>query len=147
MRVITAPNIYTQQLRDYPVFMAGGITGCDNWQKYVIEKLDNFKSNVVLLNPRRANFDTTDPTYAEEQIKWEFHYLKVAKTVMFWFPEGGLCSITLFELGWILGLGKKFEVGCHPKYVRAFDVNIQVRLRHPRKKIYDNLEELYGIDK
>jgi hypothetical protein len=62
MRIITAPEPY-EDADDIKVFLAGGITGCENWQSEVLDiisrKLENnmyFPNNIVFFNPRREVF-------------------------------------------------------------------------------------------
>lgn len=51
------------------VFLAGGITGCPDWQAAVVRMVGD--ANVVLLNPRRENFPMDDPKASLDQILWE----------------------------------------------------------------------------
>ena len=47
-----------------PVFLAGGITNCEEWQKVVINYFkENWKHErgIIFLNPRRDSFDVTNP--------------------------------------------------------------------------------------
>lgn len=55
------------------VFLAGGITGCQDWQAQMIAALKNL--DVVLLNPRRAIW-ADDPKELRRQIAWERKYLE-----------------------------------------------------------------------
>jgi hypothetical protein len=53
MIYIEAPNSYQPASGDGPsVFLAGGITGCPDWQRDARALLD--AAPVVVLNPRRA---------------------------------------------------------------------------------------------
>lgn len=58
------------------VFLAGGISGCDDWQARAAAMLAG--SALVVLNPRWKNFPMDDPTVAEAQIAWEFRHLRRA---------------------------------------------------------------------
>jgi len=50
------------------IFLAGGITGCPQWQSTVTNKLlSEDASGGVLYNPRRADFPMSDPTAAQAQ--------------------------------------------------------------------------------
>ena len=144
MKVVTAPEERVLVADDSPViFMAGGITGCANWQDDVLEMFKNSRLPFTFINPRRRDFDVNDPRFSEEQIIWEYRYLEQSDFIFFWFPAEGACMITLFELGWALGANKEVRIGCHPDYVRAFDVHHQVKLRRPDLRIYDDVFELY----
>lgn len=73
MKIVTAVDMsYDIKLFDIWCFLAGGITGCKDWQKQVIDYLENQPDtdNLVIFNPRRENFPINDPSAAEEQIKW-----------------------------------------------------------------------------
>ena len=126
MRVITAPEPLTT---DRPsVFLAGGITGCPDWQAEVIERL--FDVNGVLLNPRRAAFDVSDPEAGPEQIRWEFEALAQCDIFSMWFCAETIQPICMYELGRHLALRIPSQVvlGVHPDYPRATDVDMQSRL-------------------
>ena len=83
------------------LFLAGGISGCPQWQDAVRESLQRRGRvpGLVLLNPRRAHFDVHDTSLADAQIRWEHAHLQRATAVSFWFPADTLCPITLYELG------------------------------------------------
>ena len=66
------------------VFLAGGITGCEDWQSRARALLA--PTGAWILNPRRAHFPLDDPTAAPHQIDWEFRHLRRADVVLFWFP-------------------------------------------------------------
>lgn len=71
-KVFEAPQLYQRESNDVFCFLAGGITGCPDWQKDIINSFedsikDNIK-NLVLFNPRRENFPIHDPNAANEQI-------------------------------------------------------------------------------
>jgi hypothetical protein len=40
-----------------------------------------------------------DPTATPAQIAWEYHHLKQAEAIMFWFCKETIQPIVLFELG------------------------------------------------
>lgn len=146
MRYFEAPDVYTPNGGlhgvETTVFLAGGITDCLDWQADMVELLWN--TDLVLFNPRRANFPIHDPNAAEAQIKWEHDHLRKADRILFWFPHSppSVCPITLFELGFWLGQDKRIAVGVEPGYVRESDVRIQTRLARPFVPIVNNLEDL-----
>lgn len=115
------------------VFLAGGITDCPPWQDEVIKKLEELGdifnlSRVVLINPRRKEWDIEDPTATIEQIKWEHKYLKKCDVVSYFFSNSeSLQPITLYELGkWA---NKKTSIVSIEKgYKREKDVYIQTAL-------------------
>jgi hypothetical protein len=132
------------------IFMAGGITGCPDWQSDVrrwLQPGDHVKQsrqNIILVNPRRANFNVNDPGSSQEQIEWEFRHLNMVDYIYFWFPKEGQCAITLFELGWALGANKKIRVGVEPGFHRSLDVYEQMKLRAPWVEIDSTLSQLYS---
>jgi hypothetical protein len=136
MDVIEAPNPHPQRT---DVFMGGGISGCPNWQKDVIYLLHDVPG--VIVNPRREGEFTEAIAY--EQITWEYHALRTADTVFFWFPMETMCPITLFELGvFTQRKDTRLIVGVHPDYARRFDVIRQLELARPEVVVQD---DLYGL--
>jgi hypothetical protein len=126
------------------IFGAGGITGCPKWQSEMAELLKN-TPGLVLFDPRRDDFDaalTRDPNIAHEQVEWEYYHLNASDAIYFWFPAEGLCSITLYELGKWGHTNKHIMVGCHPDYVRRFDVVKQLSLSRPDIVVVSTLKEL-----
>lgn len=146
MNVIEAPTYsFTKGMAPSPayIFMAGGITGCPDWQATMIEKLKDVEG--TLFNPRRKDFDVKDPSASQIQIHWEFDHLRKADAISFWFPEESICPIALFELGaWSKSAGPHLFVGCHPGYKRLNDVVMQMRLVRPHLKVVSSLDDLIG---
>jgi len=138
MRYIEAPNTYDGPGKS--VFLAGGITGCPDWQADVVKLLGN--SALTLFNPRRASFPIHDPAASDAQIKWEYDHLRKADAILFWFPRETLCPIALYELGAWSMTGKSIFVGVHPKYARRRDVELQTKLARPAVRIVYSIEDL-----
>ena len=122
------------------VFLAGGITGCSDWQSELTALLSD--TNLVVLNPRRQNFPAKDPLASAQQIRWEHKHLAMASLVSFWFPHETLCPITLFELGTFTMGQRPLLVGCDPKYARRRDIETQMSLYRPDVKVVESIEEL-----
>ncbi len=122
------------------MFLAGGITGCPDWQQVMLDLLADMP--LVVFNPRRANFPLHDPNAAEAQIKWEHGYLRKASAILFWFPCETLCPITLYELGAWTVLPKPIFIGAHPDYQRKQDIEIQTALVRPEVRLALSLEAL-----
>lgn len=144
-RYIEAPENYVKSPGDPPaLFLAGGITGCEDWQSDARDLLNASEAPVVILNPRRADFDVTDPAAGPQQIAWEYRHLRLADVIMFWFPA---CDpavttqpIALFELGGALErTGTRLAVGVDPGYPRLVDVIEQCRLARPTLPVYVSL--------
>ena len=138
MKYIESPTEY--QGKERSLFLAGGITNCPDWQAELTDLLRN--EDVVLLNPRRANFPIHDPNAAQEQIEWEYRHLRKADTISFWFPKETICPIVLYELGAHSMTDKPLFVGVHPDYARRQDVEIQTGLIRPEIEIVYNLDSL-----
>lgn len=136
MQYIEAPsNEVSEHMSS--LFLAGGITGCPDWQAGVVARLDDL--DITVYNPRRKNFPIDDPNAAREQITWEFHRLNMAETIIFWFCKETVCPIVLYEYGRQLALLEAnyvetrsvcptLFVGMAPEYSRRQDVEIQTEL-------------------
>lgn len=122
------------------LFLAGGITGCPDWQTDVVRMLSD--TSLIVFNPRRKDFPIHDPNAAEAQIRWEHQHLRRADAVLFWFPCETLCPIVLYELGAWSMTKKPIFVGCHPQYQRKQDVIIQTSLERPEVLVHDSLHNL-----
>ncbi len=137
MHYIEAPQAYHGN--EPSLFLAGGITGCPDWQKEMITKLQDLP--LAIFNPRRTHFPQ-HINVDREQIEWEYTYLRKATAVSFWFPEETLCPITLYELGaWSMS-DKKIFLGVHPNYQRIVDIKIQTALVRPDITLVQTLDEL-----
>ncbi len=122
------------------LFLAGGITGCPDWQKDMLEKLKD--TSLVIFNPRRASFPIADKNAARAQIEWEYIHLRKASAISFWFPCETLNPIVLYELGAWSMTNKKLFVGSHPTYQRVQDVWIQTAMVRPDVHVVASIEEL-----
>jgi hypothetical protein len=109
------------------------------------------QEDLLVITPRRNDFDTSNPDMSLEQIQWEFRELNNSSIISFWFPEETLCPITLFELGKALqkstassGMFSALDVviGCHPNYPRRIDVVEQTRLMNPKIRVVDSIPKL-----
>ena len=140
MKIVTAPEKYIVKENDVCVFLAGGITNCENWQQAVIKELqDKLNTDyLVIFNPRRENFPIDDPSAASKQIEWEFQWLDHTDIFSMYFA-GGISDqpICMYELGRnILRMQMRFPtdwqnrivISCEPNYNRRNDVYIQTQL-------------------
>lgn len=123
------------------VFLAGGISGCPNWQAEAIQYLPD---GVTACNPRRTDFPIGDPGAAPAQIDWEYDRLTEAVVVLFWFPVSVVPQpIALLEFGaWALRTHKPVAVGADPAYPRRFDVIYQAGLYRPDLPVRSTLTEV-----
>lgn len=114
---------------DPTLFLAGGITGCPDWQAKLCDLLRD--ERLVVFNPRRADFDVTDPNAAATQIRWEHDHLRAADAISFWFSAATIQPIVLYELGAWSMTDKPLFIGIEPGYPRWQDVTIQTSLARP----------------
>ncbi len=144
MKVVVAPEKYDPSPNDIKVFLAGGITGCEDWQSAVLKELDMLVCGVpfverklVVMNPRRENFPINDPNAAVEQISWEFKMLEMCDVFSMYFSDKQPQPICLYELGRnLLNMKLRFPttyksricISCNEKYERIQDVKIQTSL-------------------
>jgi len=135
--IVEAPKEYYGLLRNrWPsLFIAGGITGCEDWQKALIQSLQ--REEIIIYNPRRENFPIGDSSASEVQICWEFDKLLKADIVSFWFAFGTDNPIVLYELGmWGNSQpGRPIVVGVDEKYTRKTDVLFQTSLARPEIRV------------
>jgi hypothetical protein len=134
------PRYDAHDPEEQSLFLAGGITDCGNWQAEVIKMLVN--TGLVVINPRRKNWPMGDDAAAEQQIRWEHEHLQKSSMILFWFPPETLCPITLFEYGKWLVRTKPLFVGCHPRYRRLHDLQVQTMLERPNLNVFTDLEAL-----
>lgn len=138
MKYVEAPIIDREPAPS--VFLAGGISGCPDWQKEFVDKIRD--TDLTVYNPRRANFPMGDKEEGRKQIKWEAEYLDEAWCIIFWFPMETICPIVLFELGSWSMTDKPICVGIHPDYSRRFDVETQLEIRRPDVSTVYDLDSL-----
>ena len=135
MKVIIAPETYKPSRGECPitVFLGGGITGCSDWQSKVIEELENLSSlynmdDVVIFNPRREDFDISDPGASIEQIEWEHKYLKDCDVFTMYFEASDSPQpICMYELGKHQSKDRT-AITVQKGYLREEDVLIQSKL-------------------
>ena len=142
MKIITAPEKYDLKENEISVFLAGGITNCEEWQNKIIDYLKdnpyNDLNDLVVFNPRRENFPIDDKSAAQEQIEWEFNNIERCDIFSIYFC-GGISDqpICMYELGRnILRLQNRFPanwqerivISIEEEYKRKDDVIIQTRL-------------------
>lgn len=122
------------------IFLAGGITGCNNWQHDVIERLKysiDF-DRYCIANPRRDDFSIDDKNEAFNQISWEFNTLEKCDIFSMYFVGSESDQpICMYELGRnVVRMKEKYPrswkhriiVSIEDGYKRADDVNIQLSL-------------------
>ena len=134
MIVVTAPHLYIPKYDDITVFLAGGITGCRDWQQEVINNLFQMigkdDSQVVVYNPRQKDFNIDDLDATEDQITWEFQYLNKVDIFSMYFVGGDqIQPICLYELGRYTARPIcERVISVEKDYIRERDVVVQVSL-------------------
>ena len=135
MIVITAPHLYIPKYDDVTVFLAGGITGCRDWQKETIEHLRKFvgrdDTQVVVYNPRQEDFVGNYNLNATiDQIIWEYQYLNQVDIFSMYFVGGNqIQPICMYELGrYIKPYEEEQVISVEKNYIRKIDVVNQVAL-------------------
>ena len=93
------------------VFLAGSIDNgrASDWQAEVADALAD--AGVILLNPRRADWNPAWQADAEEpefvrQVRWELQALEQADIVLMYFAPGSQSPVTLLEMGLYARSGK-----------------------------------------
>lgn len=143
MFIVTAPQVIPAHLEHNPlIFLAGGISNCEDWQSKALEMLSSEESPMPtfgVLNPRRPNFNECEVI---KQIQWEWLHFQKACAAIFWFPKETLCPITLFEYGkWLMTSNPVF-VGTDPDYERRLDIVEQTRLENKEVVVFDQIESV-----
>ena len=161
-QIITAPS------REAPLFtslfLAGGITACDDWQKEVIAELEY--ENVSIYNPRREYFNIADTSAAYRQTTWEYERLEQMDIFSMYFcgwrtfntdqeDQELVQPICMYELGRnILRMQNRFPSDWHKRihisieegYPRAKDVIIQTELCAPSLFVATNADPKLHAD-
>lgn len=145
-QIIKSPQVWDRANDDRKsIFLAGGITGCTNWQDYVGKRIIDALP-IIVLDPRRENWNiNSDHIDSVVQISWECKHLRKSDHILFWFPCTSDCPIALFELGTYLEKNISISVGTDTRYNRRLDVEVQSLLVRPRIPIWHDLDKM--IDK
>jgi len=135
MKVITAPQFFSYEAGSFYIFLAGTIDMGDseNWQESVINWMSGWTDKVVLLNPRRQDWNSeweqdANNMQFREQVRWELDAMQCADLRFFVFATDennarkAKAPITLLELG--LHKDKPAIVCCPPGYYRKGNVDI-----------------------
>lgn len=113
------------------VFLAGSIEmgAAEDWQTTVERFFARDKTVTYLFNPRRVEWDSSwaQSIHNEqfcEQVNWETDHIELADVVFFYFDPKTKSPITLMELGYCLGKGKKVVVCCPDGFWRKGNVDV-----------------------
>lgn len=127
MQEIQSPNSFAN-IDKISVFLGGSIEmdTAEKWQDRL--KSDLSETDVVLLNPRRDDWDNSivqrayDPAFSE-QVNWELDAIDYADLIVFYFDPNTKSPITLMELGLFANSGKVI-VCCPDGFWRKGNVEI-----------------------
>lgn len=127
--ILKAPTPLAWTIRQKAVFLAGSIDmgAAPNWQEWMEQALSQM-SEVVVLNPRRDDWDSTwvqrksHPQF-REQVEWELDALERCDLIAMNFSAGSYAPITLLELG-LNATAAKIIVCCPDGYQRKGNVEI-----------------------
>ena len=139
MRYIEAPSP-ADGARGPMLFLAGGITGCPDWQRNAAQQMKDLRCEVTVLNPRRPAMPPGDKAH-DEQVAWEYAALERATVILFWFCAETVQPIALYELGRHAARGAALAVGAHPQYERRRDVLAQLSHARPDITVLTSLPE------
>ncbi|TAH18558.1 MAG: hypothetical protein EAZ08_10995 [Cytophagales bacterium] len=144
MRMIYSPDEVILGSEEKTIFLAGSIENgvAEDWQAMLAERLD--VPNLVLLNPRRKEWDANWKQSIEnqmfaEQVNWELAGLEMANLVVMNFSPATLSPISLLEFGLYARSGK-MVVCCPDGFWRKG--NIDVTCQRYKVKQVTNLADL-----
>ena len=144
MLLLKAPaNLNIIDPTDKTIFLASSIEmgAAEDWQEEVVQYFSDV--NVVLLNPRRDNWDPSweqsisNPQFYE-QVTWELNAMDLADKILINFLPNTKSPISLLELG-IYAHTDKVVVCCPEGFWRKGNVDIVCeRFNIP---VFDQLEQ------
>ncbi len=121
-------NLYYSS-RNTKIFLAGSIEmgAAENWQE-VIEDTFRHKSDLVIFNPRRDDWDSSwvqkeSNGQFNYQVNWELDKLTEADIIFMYFAPDTKSPISLLELG-LYADSKKMIVVCPDSFWRKGNVDI-----------------------
>lgn len=127
MFVVEPPNKVPKG--HFTIFLAGSIEmgKATDWQAEIIRRLNGY--DCVVLNPRRKDWDSSWVQSSENvnfttQVAWEMNGLEECELAVFYFEPGTLSPISLMELGWMSGMGKRCIVCCPEGFWRKGNVDL-----------------------
>ena len=145
MREIKSPKEPKLKENEFSIFLGGTIDmgKSENWQAKLSKDLSKL-DNVVLLNPRRDDWDDTWTQSIEnkqfnEQVSWELKWQEESDLIIYYFGPESKSPITLLELG-LFGTSKPTIVCCPEGFYRKGNVDIVCdRYDVPLVESYDEL--------
>ena len=151
-QVIKAPHPVPSGV--FSIFLGGSIDmgAAENWQERLSKDLADYSDELVLVNPRRDDWDSSwvqDPTPGTqfyEQVDWELEQQEDVSMIVYYFAAESKAPITLLELGIFgrgLGPGPFNVIVCCPKEFYRYGNVKMVCDRYNIKMVesYDDLLE------
>lgn len=145
MKVITPPNPIPYKDNKRIIFLAGSIEmgKAENWQNKLISEFRDEFIDVLVLNPRRNDWDSSwkqdyDNPQFYQQVQWELDSLDNADEIVMYFSPGTKSPITLLELG-LYANSKKITVICADGFWRKG--NVEIICQNYQIPLYNNLNE------
>lgn len=130
VRVIKPPHNPIKDKDLMTVFLAGSIEmgAAENWQQKVENYFSDNSIPMILLNPRRDDWDSSwhqeheNPQFYQ-QVNWELNALDSADLIILYFSPETMSPISLLELG-LHAKSEKLVVCCPPGFWRKGNVEI-----------------------
>jgi Nucleoside 2-deoxyribosyltransferase like len=142
MREVKAPSGPRFEIR---IFLAGSIEmgHAENWQERIASAMSEV-SNVVILNPRRDDWDSSWEQRADnpqffEQVNWELDMLDAADIVVMYLAPDTKSPISLLELGLCARSGT-LKVCCPEGFWRRG--NVEVVCGRNQIPLFETLDDL-----
>lgn len=153
MLFITSPEPHSNLDAYLTVFLAGSIEqgSARAWHGEVAKALEEFSDGLVLLNPRRVEWDSAlkqdiDNPQFNEQVNWEMDGIDKSGIVFMYLQAGTMSPISLLELGYACaaqstGYHKRIIIVCEPEFWRRGNVQVLVSRMHKHTVcLFDDLE-------
>jgi len=143
-KIIKAPESLYDTQGGYSVFLSGSIEmgTAENWQVKMERALS--RMNIIILNPRRDDWDDTwvqsitDQRF-KEQVEWELEAMNRASVIAMYFHPDTKAPITLLELGINTHTPGKLVVCCPDGFYRKG--NVEIVCANYDITLVDNFEE------
>lgn len=126
---VKAPNKYDKDTKSLKIFLGGAIDmgKAVDWQKQIANAFEG-NDNVLLLNPRRDNWDssweqTIENKHFKEQVEWELDALDDCDFIVMVLTKDSKAPISLLELG-LHAKSKKLLLFCEDGFYRKGNVDI-----------------------
>lgn len=148
MEVYKPPVDYKKVPGKISIFLAGTIEmgNSIDWQKKITDQLQSIdkKNNLVILNPRRDQWDASwkqdisNPIF-KQQVYWELNHLDLADIIILYLDPEKKSPISLLELG-LHANSNKVLICMPPGFYRTG--NIQIVAEKYNIPLFNNFSDL-----